>query len=228
MSSDPKRPRLRLTLKGTVIGVGSRPSKVVYLYGIQGTVISKEYKIFTVGEGAIEIEVQSQPDFVKTRIEKLNEKPPVDRNAEWFQYKLIVSLKPDTPAGKLRGNLVLATTSQLTPKLSFRVMGTVRPGITVDPNTVRLFLGNDGKTVASKLCRIKKHTAGKFKILKIQPSVEELVCEITEVTPGKIYQLDFEWTGALVNETRRETVMVETDDEIQQIEIPVIIAPKSF
>jgi len=218
---------MQLQLQGTVVGVGCQPSKNVYFHAIQGVAETKESTIYSVGDGPFEIKIASKPGFIDARFEKINNPPPEDKNDIWPQYKLFLTLKPDTPAGNLHGNLVVNTTSKFSPTLEFRFMGQVRPGITADPSVIRIWY-NEGKPAVNKTCRVKKHTDGSFKILKIKPSAKELVCRVVDLTPGKIYQLEIEWTGAKVTAMQEFKLRVETDDPAAPIlEIPVVISPQS-
>jgi hypothetical protein len=228
ISSDPNRPRLQLNIKGSVVGVGCQPSKNVYFQAVQGIAAVKEYTIYTVGDDPIEVKILSKPDFIDVHFEKLSGRPPDDNTAVWTQYKLFITLKAETPAGSLRGNLIVGTTSKLSPNLELKVLGQVRPGITADPATIRIWF-KDGKFVVNKSCRIKKHTDSLFKIVKIVPSVKELVCRIHEETPGKIYQIEIDWTGSKITALREEKLVVETDDPVSRfIEIPVVLSPQGF
>lgn len=218
---------MQLQLQGTVVGVGCQPSKNVYFHAVQGVTETKEYTIYSIGDGPFDVKIASKPDFIDARFEKINNPPPDDKNEIWPQYKLFLALKPGTPTGNLNGNLVVSTTSKLSPTLELRLMGQVRPGITADPAVIRIWF-NEGKPVVNKTCRIKKHTDGTFKILRAKPSVKGLVCRTVELTPGKIYQVEVEWTGDKVTAMQEFKLRIETDDPTAPVlEIPVVIAPQS-
>lgn len=226
-SSDPNPVRTQIKLKGTVAGIGLRPSKRAYFFTDRGTERTKEFTLYTIGEPEITISASSNHPFVTAKAEHLeNISKPVNEAGKWSQYKIILTLSAEAAPGKLAGKVKIQTSSQVTPELEIFIGGEVRNSISIDPAWTRIWLSTDGLNPPGKFV-IRQSQDNKLKILNTESSSEFLEVIIQEKQSGKIFSGSVTWNGPTVTKQQNETVTFFTNDlKVPQLKLRVYINKK--
>ncbi|HEX5271734.1 MAG TPA: DUF1573 domain-containing protein [Gemmataceae bacterium] len=136
---------------------------------------------------------------VEAKTEKLRARPGV------IAYKVSVSLKPDAPAGTLKGEMFLKTNDPVSPLLPVLVEGNVQASLSVSPSVVRVSAPVNETRGASVAVRGNKA----FKILSVEGLGEGVT--LTTALPdaaAETHRLTFDVKKSEAGDFRRKLKIV--------------------
>ena len=129
-SNDPKRPRLTITLTGTVVNhVDIQPNRV-YLRGMYGEQVTADLKVYS-SEKKKDLEIVGVSSNID---EKITYK--VIAESEPGHYTIKLYKNPKLPTLNTWGTLFIQTNSENTPDKSVQVNVVTRGAIVVQPSTL--------------------------------------------------------------------------------------------
>ena len=156
-----------------------------------------------------------------------NDNPAVSVRAEDVQVEgkrgkaLQVSVSKTARRGPLNDTITVTTTSQKKPTISIPVVGNVEGDISVSPSQVSFGVVRQG-VGAARTVRIKNRSAQPLSIGQVRSSLDTVKPELTEVTPGKEFDLRLHITGDTEPGRIRGSVEVTTDHpEETRLTIPL-------
>ncbi len=215
-TNDPLNPVTTLTLRGEItVEVQVQPAQL-YLGRLQrGSPITRTITILYDENKSLEI----------TDITNAN--PAISVRAEDVQVEgkkgkaLRVSVSKTARRGPLKDTITVTTTSQKKPTISIPVVGSVEGDISVSPSQVSFGVVRQG-VGETRTVRIKNRSAQPLGIGKVRSSLDTVKPELTEVTPGKEFELRLHITGDTEPGRIRGSIEVMTDHpEETQLTIPL-------
>lgn len=215
-TNDPLRPVTTLTLRGEItVEVQVQPAQL-YLGRLQrGSPVTRTVTVLYDENKSLEI----------THITNAN--PAISVRAEDAQVEgkkgkaLRVSVSKTVPRGPLNDTITVTTTSQKKPTISIPVVGNVEGDISVSPSQVSFGVVRQG-VGETRTVRIKNRSAQPLGIGQVRSSLDTVKPELTEVTPGKEFELRLHITGDTEPGRIRGSVEVMTDHpEETRLTIPL-------
>ena len=156
-----------------------------------------------------------------------NGNPAISVQAEDAQVKgkkgktLQVSVPKTAQRGPLKDTITITTTSAKKPTISIPVVGSIEGDVIVLPSQVSFGVVRQG-VGETRTVRIKNRSAQPLSIGQVQSSLASVVPELTEVTPGKEFELRLHITGDTEPGRIRGSIEVMTDHpEETQLTIPL-------
>ena len=150
-----------------------RPSSLQYGSVEEGSSTSRRMRVHYAGRADWKITgVKSPHPYIEAHAEE------VSRLGKEVQYDLVVTLKPDAPAGYVRESLTVLTNDHSQGSFLVELEGRVQSEISVSPATLFLGVLKPGQTVTKKVVvRGKKP----FKIMKAKCGDEHFKLQLPEV-----------------------------------------------
>lgn len=135
--------------------------------------------------------------------------------------RLRVSVAKTAVLGRLDSTLTITTTSAKKPILNVPVFGSVEGDVTVEPPQVSFGIVNPAN-IKTRSVRIVNHAATPLRIVEVTSSLEAVVPELNEVTPGREFRLRLRADGTRHTGKLRGSIQVMTDHPEQpRLTIPV-------
>ena len=131
-----------------------------------------------------------------------------------------VRVADTAPLGQLRDTLTITTTSEKKPRLTIPVFGNVEGDVAVEPPQVSFGVVRPG-TRRTRIVRIKNTGAAPLRILEVTSSLDTLVPELHEVTPGREFRLDLHVRGDTPGRLRGKVEVVTDHPEQARLAIRV-------
>lgn len=134
---------------------------------------------------------------------------------------LQVSVSKTAPLGRLDDTITITTTSPKKPTISIPIFGSVEGDVSVSPSQVSFGVVRQGvgKTLT---VRIKNRSAQPLGITQVQSSLDTVIPEIAEITPGKEFELHLHVAADTGPGKIRGSIELLTDHpEEQHLTIPV-------
>lgn len=215
-TNDPLNPVTTLTLQGEItIEVQVQPTQL-YLGRLQrGEPVTRTVTVLYDENKSLEItDITNGNSAIKVRAE--------DAQVEGKKGKALqVSVSKTARRGPLNDTITITTTSTKKPTISVPVVGSIEGDISVSPSQVSFGVVRQG-VGETRTVRIKNRSAQPLSIGQIQSSLASVVPELTEVTPGKEFELRLHITGDTEPGRIRGSVEVLTDHpEETQLTIPL-------
>ncbi len=215
-TNDPLNPVTTLTLQGEITTEVQVQPAQLYLGRLQrGVPTSRTVMVLYDEHKSLEI----------TDITNAN--PAISVRAEDARVKgkkgkaLQVSVSKTAPRGALNDTITVTTTSQKKPTLSIPVAGSIEGDIRVSPPQVSFGVVRQG-VGETRTVRIKNRSAQPLGIGQVRSSLDTVKPELTEVTPGKEFELRLSITGNTEPGRIRGSIKVMTDHpEETQLTIPL-------
>lgn len=140
--------------------------------------------------------------------------------------RLHVSVADTAPLGQLRDTLTITTTSEKKPRLTVPVFGNVEGDVTVEPPQVSFGVVRPGAR-RTRAVRIKNAGAAALRILEVTSSLDTLVPELHEITPGREFRLDLHVRGDTPGKLRGEVGVVTDHPEQARLAVRVFGAVRA-
>ena len=215
-TNDPLRPVTTLTLRGEItVEVQVQPAQL-YLGRLQrGSPITRTVTVLYDENKPLEItDITNANPAISVRAE--------DVRVEGKKGKALgVSVSKTARRGPLNDTITVTTTSTKRPTISIPVVGNVEGDISVSPSQVSFGVVRQG-VGETRTVRIKNRSAQPLGIGQVRSSLDTVKPELTEVTPGKEFELRLHITGDSEPGRIRGSVEVMTDHpEETQLTIPL-------
>jgi hypothetical protein len=132
-------------------------------------------------------------------------------------YTVTVTLKPDVPAGALKGEMFLRTNDPASPLVPVLVEATVQPSLSVAPSALRPRLRVNEEETVSVLVRGDKD----FRVLAVEGLGDgiDLVTRLPDA-PSPTHRLTFKLRGAAEGDFRRK-LQIKTDHQAAPLAVSV-------
>ena len=220
VSNDPENPLTKVYIECSVLGVKLLPSTRMNFATDFGESVTKTVSIATLGEGPLDVDVQSSLPQIQLKLTPLTgNKRPEKADEYYVQYKLAVTLPEDMPEGRFSGTITITTNSKYNPSVRVLIGGVVNPPIIVSPRSIRLVNTDEGDKLSRILTLTKKE--GKFKIERFETTPKELKATLIEKKPGQQYEAKLSWDGAIEKKLIYGKIVFYTDD----IRKPMLAVP---
>ena len=142
---------------------------------------------------------------------------------------LQVSVSKTAALGRLDDTITITTTSPQKPTITIPIFGSIEGDVIVLPPQVSFGVVRHG-VGKTQTIRIKNRAAQPLSIIRVQSSLDTVIPEIAEVTPGKEFQLRLHVTADSAPGKIRGSIEVMTDHpEEKQLTIPlfgIVAAPQ--
>ena len=215
-TNDPLSPVTTLTLQGEITTEVQVQPAQVYLGRLQrGSPITRTVTVL----------YDQNKTFEITHI--TNTHPAISVQAEDARVEgkkgkaLQVSVSKTAQRGPLNDTITITTTSPKKPSISIPVVGSIEGEVVVLPSQVSFGVVRQG-VGETRTVRIKNRSAQPLSIGQVRSSLASVVPELTEVTPGKEFELRLHISGDTEPGRIRGNIEVLTDHpEEKQLTIPL-------
>ncbi len=241
-TNDPLSPVTTLTIQGEItIEVQVQPAQL-YLgrlqRGVQTTRTvtilydqNKPFEITHITHANPAISVRTEDARIDGKkgktLQRVN--APSNRRADVGTFTLQVSVSETAELGRLDDTITITTTSPKKPTITIPIFGSVEGDIIVLPSQVSFGVVRQG-VGKTQTVRIKNRSAQPLSIIQVQSSLDTVIPELDEVTPGKEFQLRLHVTADGEPGKIRGSIEVLTDHpEEKQLTIPlfgIVAAPQ--
>lgn len=215
-TNDPFRPVTTLTLRGEITTEVQIEPAQLYLGRLhRGSPITRTVTILYDENKSLEItDITNANSAISVQAE--------DARVEGKKGKALqVSVSKTAQRGPLNDTITVTTTSQRKPTISIPVVGSVEGDISVSPSQVSFGVVRQG-VGETRTVRIKNRSAQPLGIGQVRSSLDTVKPELTEVTPGKEFELHLHITGDTEPGRIRGSIEVMTDHpEETQLTIPL-------
>jgi hypothetical protein len=204
-TNDPLSPVTTLTLQGEITTEMQVQPAQLYLGRLQrGSRTTRTVTVLYDEHKPLEItDITNGHPAISVRVE--------DARVEGKKGKALqVSVSKTARRGPLNDTITVTTTSQKKPTISIPVVGSVEGDISVSPAQVSFGVVRQG-VGETRTVRIKNRSAQPLGIGQVRSSLDSVVPELTEVTPGKEFELRLHITGDTEPGRIRGSVEVMTD-----------------
>ncbi len=206
MTDDPIRPRLTISLGGTVINhVDVKPGRV-YLRGMYGESVTAELKISS-NEKKKDLEILEISSNID---DKMTYKVVPDNEPGHYRIKLYKN--PKLPTLNTWGSLFITTNSENTPDKVIQINVVTRGAIIVQPSTLNF--GNvrsTNVTGVEKIITVSK-IVGDFRIRDVAFSSNFYEASVESVEDGKKYKIKVNFRPGVDQKSYVDEMIINTDD----------------
>ena len=215
-TNDPLSPVTTLTLRGEITTEMQVQPAQLYLGRLQrGVPTTRTVTVLYDENKSLEItDITNGNPAINVRAE--------DAQVEGKKGKALqVSVSKTAQRGPLNDTITVSTTSTKKPTISIPVVGSIEGDISVSPSQVSFGVVRQG-VGETRTVRIKNRSAQPLGIGQVQSSLASVVPELTEVTPGKEFELRLHITGDTEPGRIRGSIEIMTDHpEETQLTIPL-------
>ena len=215
-TNDPLSPVTTLTLRGEITTEMQVQPAQLYLGRLQrGVPTTRTVTVLYDENKSLEItDITNGNPAINVRAE--------DAQVEGKKGKALqVSVSKTAQRGPLNDTITVTTTSTKKPTISIPVVGSIEGDISVSPSQVSFGVVRQG-VGETRTVRIKNRSAQPLSIGQVQSSLASVVPELTEVTPGKEFELRLHITGDTEPGRIRGSIEIMTDHpEETQLTIPL-------
>ena len=215
-TNDPLNPVTTLTLRGEITTEVQVEPAQLYLGRLQrGSPITRTVTVLYDENKSFEItDITNANTAISVRAEDVQ---VAGKKGKALQ----VSVSKTARRGPLNDTITVTTTSTKKPTISIPVVGSVEGDISVSPSQVSFGVVRQG-VGETRTVRIKNRSAQPLGIGQVRSSLASVVPELTEVTPGKEFELRLHITGDTEPGKIRGSIEVMTDHpEETQLTIPL-------
>ena len=215
-TNDPLNPVTTLTLRGEITTEVQVEPAQLYLGRLQrGSPITRTVTVLYDENKSFEItDITNANTDISVRAEDVQ---VAGKKGKALQ----VSVSKTARRGPLNDTITVTTTSTKKPTISIPVVGSVEGDISVSPSQVSFGVVRQG-VGETRTVRIKNRSAQPLGIGQVRSSLASVVPELTEVTPGKEFELRLHITGDTEPGKIRGSIEVMTDHpEETQLTIPL-------
>ena len=215
-TNDPLSPVTTLTLRGEItVEVQVEPAQLYLGRLRRGSPVTRTVTVLFDEHTSLEItDISNANSALNVRAE--------DARVEGKRGKALqVSVSKTARRGPLSDTITITTTSQKKPTISIPVVGSIEGDISVSPSQVSFGVVRQG-VGQTRTVRIKNRSAQPLGIGQVRSSLDTVKPELTEVTPGKEFELRLHIAGDTAPGRIRGSVEVTTDHpEETQLTIPL-------
>jgi len=163
----------------------------------------------------------SESDSVKiVSAQSTNELIRIEVNHDGFDgdpaRQIKFTVLPGMSEGRFRERVVLTTDSTSIGTLSLFVTGEALGNIKVTPKHLPFGMIQAGRSVRRTIRLQATHDAFSFNVLGVKSTVDELVAEVTTITPGKEYMVNVVLPDDYPHDIVRGEIIITTDDKDQE------------
>lgn len=215
-TNDPLSPVTTLTLRGEITTEVQVQPAQLYLGRLQrGSPVTRTVNVLYDQNKTFEItHITNSHPAISVRAE--------DTRVEGKKGKALqVSVSKAAPRGPLNDTITVTTTSTKKPTISIPVVGSIEGDVIALPSQVSFGVVRQG-VGEMRTVRIKNRSAQPLGIGQVRSSLASVVPELTEVTPGKEFELRLHISGDTEPGRIRGSIEVMTDHpEEKQLTIPL-------
>jgi hypothetical protein len=223
-SNDTKNPQVNLVIKGEVkafVDVLPRPL-LLFRSVLQGEAVVEKLKL--VADEGVEFKVVGVDAGGGPYQLAYRELPEAERVADrkGSQWELTVTVPATAPEGLLNHKIVVKTTAPKAPEVTITAQGAVRPVIQAIPNEINFGKVSNEAVIGHNLLLINNRP--EFVLKLSEPKIEDpdLSAKVTELDPGKRFQVAVSLKAGASKGTHKATLRIETNDSLRKLlEVPV-------
>jgi len=135
-------------------------------------------------------------------------------------YELVVKAVPPFSPGSNSGRITFKTNYPEFPSIEIQAYAFAPEIIEVTPPTISVPLGS--RTAIKRQVQIRNHHTKPFKVSNPQPTQPGVKCQLTEMQPGKVYQLVIEFPPGFKAAVAGERISFKTDNELMPtVNVPI-------
>ena len=214
-SNDPAHPTTTLVLQGEVTAeVAVRPSQLYLGRLRRGSRATRTVSVLYDADTPISI-TGIDHDHPGLRVET----EAVEADGKRGR-RVHVRVADTAPLGQLRDTLTITTTSEKKPRLTVPVFGNVEGDVAVEPPQVSFGVVRPGAR-RTRTVRIENGGAAPLRILEVTSSLDAVVPELHEVTPGREFRLDLHVRGGTPGRLRGKVEVVTDHPEQARLAVRV-------
>jgi len=160
----------------------------------------------------------SDNPHVKVEVERTD-----SAEAEKGDYRVVLTLSPDTPPGPVRGTVRLVTSSEKQPEVEITLSGKVFGPIAFFPAQINLAADSSGRPPRLRGTVVFQARPGTepFRLEKYEADDPRVKLEPMEETGGKVQRLVVTWTAPDAEGLHQGTIRIRTDNKkMAEIEVP--------
>ena len=183
LSNDPEKPKVSLKVKGLVKeAVVCEPNRLNFGKVLQGETQTKQVGIKPgEGEKAKVTDVNITTEYLTADLSKKKEEGEE-------LYVVDVTLSPNTPRGRVNGQLKIQTDNENAKEITISVTATITGEVVVSPERLSLYIQKAEQNTGSVLS-IEKVKDGELEILSIESDLDYITTSLEPVEKGKRYNV---------------------------------------
>ena len=212
--NDPVTPSLRLKITGTIKQyVEADPARITFSHITEDSTHTGRTRITANTDEKLELSFESEQQIGPFHAELAEIEPGK-------VFELVVQANPPYQYELNQANFVLKTSVSKQETVEVVVTAYLPPRIVTDPKV--LFLSAAPETDQRQLIKLTNNGDTDVKVLSAQTNDEKIQVEVTEKTPGKIYELAVVIPSGYLPPSTGKMVTITTDDPNKQtIDVPI-------